>query len=123
MAKTILAVDDSPIVLSAISIVLESIDYDVHTAKDGIDALDKLREHKEKFNAIITDVNMPNMDGVTLTGEIRKLPGYGFTPIIILTTESQASKKEAGKRAGATGWLVKPVKPDMLLSTMKKICP
>ncbi|MCK4739328.1 MAG: response regulator [Deltaproteobacteria bacterium] len=122
MVKRILAVDDSPIVLSAIAIVLESIDYVVQTAKDGVDALDVLKREKEKFNAIITDVNMPNMDGVTLTAEIRKLPGYGFTPIIILTTESQTSKKEEGKKAGATGWLVKPVKPDMLLATMKKIC-
>ncbi|MCK5237703.1 MAG: response regulator [Deltaproteobacteria bacterium] len=120
MAEKILAVDDSSVVLTAISLVLEAHGYEVETAKDGVDALSKLKK-KDRYSIIITDVNMPNMDGVTLTGEIRKLPDYGFTPIIILTTESQAQKKEEGKKAGATGWLVKPIKPDQLLSVVKKV--
>ena len=122
MSKNILAVDDSGTVLMAISIVLEANGYNVVTAKDGIEALERLQKD-DKYNVVITDVNMPRMDGVTLTGEIRKLDGYNFTPIIILTTESQLNMKEEGKKAGATGWIVKPVKGDQLLNLMKKVCP
>ncbi len=120
MSEKILAVDDSTVVLTAISLVLEAHGYKVETARDGVEALEALSKNGS-YKAIITDVNMPNMDGVTLTGEIRKLPDYSFTPIIILTTESQAQKKEEGKKAGATGWLVKPIKPDQLISVIRKI--
>ena len=97
--------------------------YKVVTANDGVDALEKLKEEKDKFNLIITDVHMPNMDGLTFVGEARKLFKYNFTPIIVLTTEIQVDKKEKGKRAGATGWVVKPFKPEQLLATIKKVCP
>jgi len=122
MNKTILAVDDSATMLQTISIVLQNEGYKVTTAKDGVDALGKLKGGV-RFNVIITDVNMPNMDGLTLTKELRKLSQCKFTPIIVVTTESQTSKKEEGKAAGATGWIIKPFKPDQLLAVVKKVSP
>lgn len=122
MSRTILAVDDSPTMLQTISIALENAGHTVVTAKNGVEALEKLKGN-EKFHAIITDVNMPVMDGITLTGEIRKLPSRKFTPVIILTTESQMQKKDEGKKAGATGWIVKPFKPEQLVEVIKKVCP
>ena len=122
MSKTILAVDDSITMLQTISLALEKEGYKVVTANDGNDALNVLKGG-EKFNVIITDVNMPNMDGITLTAEIRKIDQYKFTPIIVLTTESQAGKKDEGKQAGATGWIVKPFKPEQLVSVVKRVSP
>ncbi len=122
MSKTILAVDDSITMLQTISLSLEKEGYKVVTATDGNDALNVLKGG-EKFNVIITDVNMPNMDGITLTAEIRKIEQYKFTPIIVLTTESQAGKKDEGKQAGATGWIVKPFKPEQLVSVVKRVSP
>jgi two-component system chemotaxis response regulator CheY len=122
MAKTILAVDDSATMLMTISMSLEKEGYVVKTAGNGVEALQVLN-NGGKFNAIVTDVNMPEMDGITLTGEIRKLPAYKFVPIIVVTTESQLGKKEEGKKAGATGWIVKPFKPDQLIAVMRKVCP
>lgn len=122
MAKTILAVDDSATMLMTISMSLEKEGYIVKTAGNGVEALQVLN-NGGKFNAIVTDVNMPQMDGITLTAEIRKLPAYKFVPIIVVTTESQLGKKEEGKKAGATGWIVKPFKPDQLVAVMRKVCP
>lgn len=122
MAKTILAVDDSATMLMTISMSLEKEGYVVKTAGNGVEALQVLN-NGGKFNAIVTDVNMPQMDGITLTSEIRKLPAYKFVPIIVVTTESQLGKKEEGKKAGATGWIVKPFKPDQLVAVMRKVCP
>lgn len=122
MSKTILAVDDSPTMLQTISIALENAGHTVITAKNGMEALEKLKGN-DKFHAVITDVNMPVMDGITLTGEIRKLANRKFTPVIILTTESQMQKKDEGKKAGATGWIVKPFKPEQLVEVIKKVCP
>ena len=122
MSKTILAVDDSVTMLQTISLALEKEGYNVVTAKDGMDAISVLKGG-EKFHVIITDVNMPNMDGITLTAEIRKLSQYKFTPIIILTTESQAGKKDEGKQAGATGWIVKPFKPEQLVAVVRRVSP
>ncbi len=122
MSKTILAVDDSVTMLQTISLALEKEGYKVITAIDGVDALNVLKGG-EKFDVIITDVNMPNMDGITLTAEIRKLEQYKFTPIIVLTTESQVGKKEDGKQAGATGWIVKPFKPEQLVSVVRRVSP
>jgi len=122
MSKTILAVDDSVTMLQTISLALEKEGYKVITASDGVDGLNVLKGG-EKFDVIITDVNMPNMDGITLTAEIRKLEQYKFTPIIVLTTESQVGKKEDGKQAGATGWLVKPFKPEQLVSVVRRVSP
>ena len=122
MEKTILAVDDSPTMLQTISIALEKEGFIVKTACDGVDALGVLNG-PDKFNVIITDVNMPNMDGITLVSEVKKLAAHKFTPIIILTTESQAGKKEEGKAAGATGWIVKPFQPDQLIAVIRRVCP
>ena len=122
MAKTILAVDDSATMLMTISMSLEKEGYVVKTAVNGVEALQVLN-NGGRFNAIVTDVNMPQMDGITLTAEIRKLPAYKLVPIIVVTTESQLGKKEEGKKAGATGWIVKPFKPDQLVAVMRKVCP
>jgi len=122
MSKTILAVDDSVTMLQTISLSLEKEGYKVITASDGVEGLNVLKGG-EKFDVIITDVNMPNMDGIALTAEIRKLEKYKFTPIIVLTTESQVGKKEDGKQAGATGWIVKPFKPEQLVSVVRRVSP
>lgn len=122
MSRTILAVDDSPTMLQTISIALEGAGHTVQTAKNGHDALEKLNAGV-KFHAIITDINMPSMDGITLTSEIRKIANLRFTPIIILTTESGMQRKDEGKKAGATGWIVKPFKPEQLVEVIRKVCP
>lgn len=123
MGMKVLAVDDSEVMRWTISMTLARYGYEVVTANDGIDALKKLEDEEEKFGLIITDVHMPNMDGLTFVAKARKLFKYSFTPIIVLTTEVQADKKDEGKRAGATGWVVKPFKPEQLLATIKKVCP
>lgn len=122
MAKKILAVDDSTTMLQSITLALEKEGYDVTTAGDGVQGLAVLNGGA-KFNVIITDVNMPNMDGITFTRELRKLPMCKFTPVIVLTTESQMTKKEEGKAAGATGWIVKPFKPEQLVAVIRKVSP
>ncbi|MBT8440007.1 MAG: response regulator [Gammaproteobacteria bacterium] len=116
---TILAVDDSASMRQMVSFTLKGAGYEVIDAVDGVDALNKAKQ--QAFNLVITDVNMPNMDGITLIAELRKLPNYKFTPLLMLTTESAPEKKQAGKAAGATGWIVKPFNPDQLLATVKKV--
>ncbi len=116
---SILAVDDSASMRQMVAFTLKSAGYDVTEAKDGEEALGIARSNK--FSLVITDVNMPKMDGITLTKELRGLPSYKFTPILTLTTESSSDKKMAGKSAGATGWIVKPFNPDQLLDTVKKV--
>jgi len=118
MAK-ILAVDDSASMRQMVSFTLKSAGHEVVEAVDGKNALDIAKT--QSFNLVITDVNMPNMDGLALTKELRKLPSFKFTPILILTTEAGGDKKTQGKAAGATGWLVKPFNPDQLLSTIKRV--
>lgn len=119
MAKTILIVDDSASLRQVVSIALKSAGYDVVEACDGKDALTKL--DGRKLHLIISDVNMPNMDGISLIRELRALPAYKFTPILTLTTESTTEKKMEGKDAGATGWIVKPFNPEKLLATVNKV--
>lgn len=121
MTKSILAVDDSVTMRQTIATTLEKEGYTVALASDGVDALSKL--NGGRFHVIITDINMPNMDGISLIKEIRSMPSHRFTPIIVLTTESQPQKKEEGKSAGATGWIVKPFKPEQLVAVIKKVCP
>jgi len=116
---SILAVDDSASMRQMVTFTLKGAGYDVTEAKDGLEALNIAKSNK--FNLVITDVNMPNMDGITLTKELRGLPAYKFVPILTLTTEASAEKKMAGKQAGATGWIVKPFNPDQLLATVKKV--
>ena len=116
---SILAVDDSASMRQMVSFTLKGAGYDVVEASDGVQALNVAKSRG--VNLVITDVNMPNMDGITLIAELRKLPSYKFTPLLMLTTESGAEKKQAGKAAGATGWIVKPFNPDQLLATVKKV--
>lgn len=116
---SILAVDDSASMRQMVSFTLKGAGYDVIEAVDGVDALSKAKQ--KSVNLVITDVNMPNMDGIALIAELRKLPSYKFTPLLMLTTESSPEKKQAGKAAGATGWIVKPFNPDQLLATIKKV--
>ena len=117
--KKILAVDDSASIRKSISFVLSQENYEVIEAVDGIDGLSK--EKKKKIDLFITDINMPNMDGIQLIKELRAMPEYKFTPIIALTTENQDSKMQEGKQAGATGWIVKPFTSEKLISIIKKI--
>ena len=116
---SVLAVDDSPSMRRMVAFTLEGAGHDVVAASDGQEALKSAKARA--FNLIITDVNMPVMDGLTLIKELRQLPNYRFTPILTLTTESSADKKSAGKAAGATGWIVKPFNPDELLSVVQKV--
>lgn len=119
MSKLIMVVDDSASLRQVVGIALKGAGYDVLEACDGEDALEKLTG--QKVNLIISDVNMPNMDGITLVKEIKQLPQYKFTPIMMLTTESQESKKQEGKSAGAKAWVVKPFQPPVLLDAVSKL--
>lgn len=119
MAKTILIVDDSASVRQVVSIALKGAGYDVITGVDGKDALAQL--NGQRVHLIISDVNMPNMDGITFVSEAKKLPAYKFTPIIMLTTESQEDKKRQAQAAGAKAWVTKPFQPDQMLSAVAKL--
>ena len=118
MAK-ILAVDDSASMRQMVSFTLKGAGHQVVEASDGVEALAKAKN--TTFDLVVSDVNMPNMDGLTLIAELRKLPAFKFTPMLMLTTESSVEKKQQGKAAGATGWIVKPFNPDQLLNTIKKV--
>ncbi len=115
----ILAVDDSASMRQMVSFTLKGAGHDVQEAKDGVEALGIAKGNK--FDLVLTDINMPNMDGISLIKELRQIADYKFTPILTLTTESGSDKKGEGKSAGATGWIVKPFSPDQLLSTIKKV--
>jgi two-component system chemotaxis response regulator CheY len=117
--KKILAVDDSASMRQMVSFTLKKAGYDVTEAKDGQEALDIAKN--SQFDVIISDVNMPVMDGITLVKNLRGLPQFKFTPILMLTTESGTDKKTEGKSAGATGWIVKPFNPEQLLTVIKKV--
>lgn len=119
MAKTILVVDDSASVRQVVGIALRGAGYEVIEGVDGADALKKL--DGRKIHLIISDVNMPNMDGITFVREAKKLPAYKFTPIIMLTTESDETKKRAGQEAGAKAWVVKPFQPPQMLAAVSKL--
>ncbi len=118
MAK-ILAVDDSASMRQMVAFTLKGAGHTVTDAADGQQALDIAKTNS--FDLVLTDVNMPVMDGITLTKNLRTLPAYRFTPILVLTTEAGVDKKSEGRAAGATGWLVKPFNPDQLLATVKKV--
>lgn len=118
MSKTIMTVDDSASVRQMVAFTLKKQGYSVIEASDGRDALSKLRG---EVHMIITDLNMPNMDGIDLIKNVRAKADYKFIPIVMLTTESQAGKKQEGKAAGATGWIVKPFTPDQLLAVVGKV--
>ena len=115
----VLAVDDSKSMRDMVSLTLRQAGFDVVEAADGQQALGLARG--KAVNLVITDINMPNMDGITLIRELRALPSYRFTPILTLTTESGPARKQEGKVAGATGWIVKPFQPQQLIDTVKKV--
>lgn len=119
MAKTIMVVDDSLSIRQVVGIALKQAGYDVIEGCDGKDALAKLTG--QKVNLIISDVNMPNMDGITFVRELKTRPAYKFTPVMMLTTESQEEKKAQGQAAGARAWMVKPFKPETLLAAVQKL--
>lgn len=119
MPKIIMTVDDSASVRQMVAYTLKEAGYGVVEACDGVDALSKI--DGDNFSLIITDLNMPKMDGITLIKELRVKPKIKFTPILMLTTESQNEKKMEGKTAGATGWIVKPFKPEQLVAVVKKV--
>ena len=119
MTRTILTVDDSTSMRQMVKATLISAGYGVVEAADGQEALDYARENS--VDLVISDVNMPRMDGITLIGELRQLPAYRLVPMLMLTTESSQEKKMEGKRMGATGWIVKPFNPTQLLATLKRL--
>ena len=119
-AKTVFCVDDSSTVLLSLSAILGKAGYGVEKAANGEEALSKLKGNV-KPDLIITDLNMPGMNGIEFIKEVRKLPMHKFMPILFLTTESQQSKRDEAKSAGASGWLVKPVDSDELLNTIKLV--
>lgn len=119
MSHVILTVDDSASVRQMVSFTLKNAGYTVVEACDGQDALAKVGA--QPVNMVITDLNMPNLDGIGLIRALREMPSCKFVPIVMLTTESQADKKAEGKAAGATGWIVKPFKPEQLVAVVKKV--
>lgn len=121
MPRKILTVDDSKTMRDMVSYTLKGAGFEVLEAEDGLKALGLLAT--TRVDLIITDINMPNMDGVTLVRRLRAGGGHMSTPILILTTESGDDKKAGGKAAGATGWIVKPFAPEKLLSVVNKVCP
>jgi two-component system chemotaxis response regulator CheY len=118
MAKTILIVDDSASMRQLVAFALKDAGYEVVDAVHGKDAMSKLKS--SKIDMAITDLNMPEMDGIEFIKQFRNSSGYKFTPVVMLTTESQESKKQEGKLAGASGWIVKPFTPEQLVDTVKK---
>jgi two-component system, chemotaxis family, chemotaxis protein CheY len=120
MPKKILVVDDSAAIRQSISFILSQEGYETVEANDGLEALNMLGSI-EALDLIITDVNMPNLDGIGFIKKARETEKFKFTPILVLTTESQGSKMNEGKEAGATGWIVKPFNSEKLLGIVKKV--
>lgn len=122
MSKTALVVDDSPTMRQMVAFTLTNAGFKVVEAEDGKDAVNKVAAGP-KMDIVVTDLNMPKMDGISLIKELRKMAAFKFTPILMLTTESAADKKQAGKEAGATGWIVKPFNPEVMLKIIAKVLP
>lgn len=120
MAKKILAVDDSKTMREMVSFTLKEAGFEVIDAEDGKQAVEKLKAIK--VDVVITDLNMPNMNGFELIRHLRSDPAYKMAPILMLTTEGDDQKKQEGKSAGATGWIVKPFHPEKLVQVVKKVC-
>lgn len=121
MPKTILTIDDSKTIRDMVSFTLKQAGYAVQEAADGATGAELVA--KQRFDCIITDLNMPGLDGLALTRAVRASVSNRATPVLLLTTEADPAKKVAGRDAGATGWLVKPFNPDKLVETVKKVCP
>lgn len=122
MSQTVLIVDDSKTMRDMVSYTLTSAGFEVVQAGDGKEAVSKL-SNGSKPDLVVTDLNMPDMDGITLIKEIRKMPAHKYTPILMLTTESSDEKKAEGRSSGATGWIVKPFNPEQFLKILKKVLP
>jgi two-component system chemotaxis response regulator CheY len=122
MAKIILVVDDSGTMVLSLKNNLELAGFSVVTASDGVKGLEKLAS-APKPDLIITDINMPNMNGIEFIGKARATPGFRFTPILVLTTESQQARRDEAKKLGATGWMVKPVSGGDLLKIVRQVLP
>ncbi len=116
----ILAVDDSATMRKMVKLTLSTAGHDVVCAEDGVEALELSRERHD-IDLVITDVNMPRMDGITLVRELRALDAYRDTPLLVLSTESSPERKQQGREAGATGWLVKPFDPKQLLFAIDRV--
>lgn len=121
MKKRILIVDDSATVRQVLRMTLSGAGYDIVEASDGQEAVVYLVDNK--IDMLVTDLNMPNMDGIELIGQVRRSPGNRFMPIVMLTTESQPELKKKGKSAGASGWITKPFTPEQMLSVVQMVCP
>ena len=121
MPKSILTVDDSKTIRDMVGFTLQKAGYAVTEAADGAAGLAQV--NRQKFDCIITDLNMPGMDGLALTRAVRASATNRATPVLLLTTEADPAKKTAGREAGATGWLVKPFNPEKLVETVRKVCP
>lgn len=121
MSKKIITVDDATTMRKMVSFTLKGAGHEVWEAGDGVEALSVLRQRT--VDLVITDINMPNMDGLELTRQLRALPAFARTPIILLTTESDPAKKLLGRAAGATGWIVKPFSQEQLLALVAKVLP
>ena len=119
MTKKILIVDDSESIREVVSFTLKNAGHEIEAAIDGVDALDYLKDNQ--YDLIITDLHMPNMDGIELIRNVRKMEQHKFIPILFLTTESQTEKKLQAKEAGATGWIIKPFVPEKLLMAVNKV--
>jgi two-component system chemotaxis response regulator CheY len=121
MARTVLVVDDSVTMRQMVAFVLKQAGYAVLEAADGMEGLDRLGSHR--LDLIITDLNMPRMDGISFIRHVRGRPASRHTPVLMLTTESQVARKQEGRSAGATGWIVKPFDPQKLLQVVEKVLP
>jgi two-component system chemotaxis response regulator CheY len=121
MSKKIIAVDDAATMRKMVAFTLKGAGHEVLEAADGRDALNALRH--QSVDLVVTDVNMPNMDGLELTRQLRAMPAFARTPIILLTTESDTAKKTQGRTAGANGWIVKPFSQEQLLAVVARLLP
>ncbi|MBE9561726.1 MAG: response regulator [Proteobacteria bacterium] len=119
MVNKILICDDSVSIRQMLALTLIDAEYDVTESKDGMQALELAKQNN--FDLVITDINMPLLDGLSLVGKLRILPEYRFKPILLLTTETDPQKKKQAKTAGATGWIIKPFDPDKLLAAIRKV--
>ena len=121
MAKRILTIDDSKTIRDMLLLTLNEAGFEVLQAVDGLDGLDVL--DKERVDVVVTDINMPRMDGYEVIRQMRKNAVHKSTPILVLTTESESAKRNIAREAGATGWMVKPFDPDRLVATINKVAP
>ena len=119
MAKTVMIIDDSSTLRQVVKVTLDKAGYETVEAVDGLDALEQLKDNR--MNLIICDVNMPNMDGISFVKELKKDPDNKFTPVLMLTTESQVKKIQEARIAGAKAWIIKPFKPEQVLSAIEKL--